>query len=423
MEPGFARPFDAAELLMRERPGSPRREWATVSLIMSLRDGLVMPPGDGLDAERLERLSETVEVLTARGIDGDSLVRYGMGTDLVSAIVSTVVLPFVLNRLPGESPSIESSPAGWEQLLISPGAQKDFEPSDKTDVTKWLLHFLSTEPIELLRYWVESFPLPELLGWVCPDPQALQDARSFNPLEYEIGAKYRWVVERFTKTFLIHWSTGSLHLEYRWLKGEVGAPCPDREMGARSTALIDVNAEIAARAVRDNPDREKPPIRVDQIKRQALDFLREGRRTAAATLFEAFIGVSPLDPEAHNNFGFCLIPDDPERALKAFEEATRLKFPWKAMITHNQMMAYTALGQPRLAVSIASNAWDFINEANTSNPAILWEIHGELWRLADTADAAYEVARLASSITQDMAGSEHDLWERRRSERATRLSL
>jgi hypothetical protein len=60
---------------------------------------------------------------------------------------------------------------------------------------------------------------------------------------------------------------------------------------------------------------------------QALAFLEEGRRDAAASLFDAARMMEPEDQEAHNNFGFCVMPDRPNEALAAFDEVLRLGSP------------------------------------------------------------------------------------------------
>ena len=62
----------------QDPPDPPTPPTPVSPLVKALRDGLIRDPNDAADASRLPSLTETTEALTARGIDGDSLVRFGM---------------------------------------------------------------------------------------------------------------------------------------------------------------------------------------------------------------------------------------------------------------------------------------------------------------------------------------------------------
>jgi hypothetical protein len=274
-----------------------------------------------------------------------------------------------------------------------------------------------------MRYWVGTAPLEHLLSWRSPEQIDPQSLAAFKPLSLEVVKRYRWIVERFTETFLANWSTSSLHLEFRWIRREIEGPCSDDQMNTRPAVQIaELNAEIASRAVRESSPDERPKVLANQIKDQAVGFLRQGRRMAAAALFEALVGISPKEAENHNNLGFCLIPDRPQQALKEFEEALRLQFPSRAMVTHNQMMAHLALGQPRLAIGVADGVWDLISEPKTYCPAYLWSKDGESWRLDLAPDAALAVAELAKSLAASLKRVDVQMWEGRRLSREAQSS-
>ena len=56
---------------------------------------------------------------------------------------------------------------------------------------------------------------------------------------------YRWLVDRFTKTYLNNWAKGSHYLEWRYLHAELVAPCSSVEMRQRRIADGDVSKAFA----------------------------------------------------------------------------------------------------------------------------------------------------------------------------------
>lgn len=65
-------------------------------------------------------------------------------------------------------------------------------------------------------------------------------------------------------------------------------------------------------------------------------FFFNGEREAATALFEAAIALNDSDAVAHNNLGFCLLPDRPKDALVALERAAELSFPQRLIFECRQ---------------------------------------------------------------------------------------
>ena len=63
---------------------------------------------------------------------------------------------------------------------------------------------------------------------------------------------------------------------------------------------------------------------VDSLVPGAVGHLKRGEPEAASAIFGAIVSVSPNNSAAHNNYGFCLMPTDPARALDELNHAREL---------------------------------------------------------------------------------------------------
>ena len=124
------------------------------------------------------------------------------------------------------------------------------------------------------------------------------------------------------KTYLYEWSTSSLHLEWSYLNAQVVSPCSHEEMEVRHIRRNELNRIIADRAVAGSESSEDQFTR--DIFRHALAFIRDGEPAKAAVLFESVTLQEPDSADAFNNYGFCMIPHQPDRALEAFERSIDL---------------------------------------------------------------------------------------------------
>jgi hypothetical protein len=228
---------------------------------------------------------------------------------------------------------------------------------------------------ELARAWVKIATQDELIAWRPPrDPNEVLTLASIEAVTKEEKETYRWLVDRFTKTYLNDWSKESLYLEWRYLHAELVAPCSPVEMRQRRIADSDVSKAIASRVAPEHKDRdsdeplEAPMLSIDQLVSAAAEFLQAGRRSAAAALFEAAKRDNPDNPEVRNNYGFCILPDDPERGLQEIYAADELGFTPRCVNLANRMYGLFRLRRYASALEVAERLF-----GEDDHEAWLWD--------------------------------------------------
>jgi hypothetical protein len=80
------------------------------------------------------------------------------------------------------------------------------------------------------------------------------------------------------------------------------------------------------------------------------------------------------DAEAHNNYGFCLLPDRPEEALHALQQADELGFPHKTLNRANRMLALSMLGRDAAALELAERVVDEWDTERRTRTYYMWDI-------------------------------------------------
>jgi hypothetical protein len=194
------------------------------------------------------------------------------------------------------------------------------------------------------------------------------------------------------------------------MRGRQDPPIAVAEMMRRQVTKSDVDRELARRAV------EGSPSRLAEVKSQAIGLLSEGRRREAAALFDAARILEPQDAEAHNNYGFCLTPDDPETALRALLRAEELGMTAKALNLLNQSIALRLLRRPADALTAAERAHD--ETRGRSEPAWLWgDLTASDEPTIEKADLLIYIRRLGRDLAEELGEDEQmDLWRDRLSE-------
>jgi hypothetical protein len=396
-----------------------------------LLDGLARSPV-GAEPDRSAEIEKAWEELERRGHNVEGCARWGLGRIIATSIVIATVLPDLEEVRVGQegvrSPeTLREAPPGWTDLLSEvkspdPSLDELFTelPDEQRAGLRKVLGALAGPFRELAYAWVKTASRDDLIAWRPPsDREEVLTLGAIEAVTKEERDTYRWLIDRFTSTYLSDWSKESLYLEWRYLHAELVAPCSSGEMAHRRIAEVDVSRAIATRvaSVQGNrrpgddvgDDNDKPRqasgLSIGRIMTAALEFLSAGRRTAAAALFEAAKRSNPNDAEVRNNYGFCILPDHPEEGLQEIHVGSELGFDRRDITLANRMYGLFRLHRFASALEAAERL--FLEEEN-DHKAYLWD-----WRKdADNAtilnvdarhygvEFALDIAHLVGDISQ-----------------------
>ena len=169
----------------------------------------------------------------------------------------------------------------------------------------------------------------------------------------------------------------------------------------------EVSANDLARVMADRLGAEPRPSEelTSMLVEPALTFLKEGRRTEAAALFEAALRHSPNDALALNNLGFCLLPDDPEEALRHLDASIGTDQAYLELTNANRLLALVLLGRWTSACDLAETHLDRFANSSPRESVWLWDIDP---LLHDSGAAVIECDDIGSYVEalRDLAVSE-----------------
>jgi hypothetical protein len=418
-------PFDARKV-MRNDVDQPTFQWRTVSLITALREAVVgKAPGRAPEDSQVEDLKGYVDELTSRGIDGDSLVRYGLFRELMAGILMRI-LPYWIPVLRGLGSEAAESAAEntavadtlstdtWAGVM-GPLISVEFTVEIPSDVRLETLLPLLTRLADKVYPWVLTAPIDDLLTLRPPTAAELNAVGATPFPDVTTLQEYRWISDRFAGTHLDSWSTSSLLREYNWRAGRHPSPCPETLMNDRSVVAEDLNAEIADRSAADEPAARigghvgLGHALLDRLRSNAIQFLQLNHTREAAALFEFAVNEAPRDPELVNNLGFCLIPHDPRRALASLEQASRLGYPRAEINLHNRALCKLMLGEYQTALDMICAQWSQVR----GESAMLWRHSSDGLQLRSATTSRDELAHLAhraATFLSDKTAIQH--WAR-----------
>lgn len=401
---GPSRPFDAAEIRLADQE-KPMEDWRPSALLSELRE-LSGPPID-IDETALSGRSVRVAIIAERlgemGIDGERILRSVFTIDMAHSIVAMTAIPLLLGsqqdltELPDGLPQLSDS---WSAVLTGEG----LSPSDWFDLAaergpEWsheqvLKIFRCASRVAL---WLGSLPLPELLVWASPSLDefgGVSESPALVPTAHD-----QWVVDRFMHTYLEEWEYDSLLLEWQYQHGDEVAPCATTAMRERYVQAAGLATSIAWKAVKGGMTSRSTGMTASSFVKPAVKHLNSGRYSVAAAIFDACRIAVPEDATAHNNYGFCMLPIDPEAALVALDKAATLGMRLEGVNAANRMIALKQLGRAATALEIAnrvalSTAW--------SQPmtGYLWAWESETPELVEFPDVRIYIAELAMQISQ-----------------------
>jgi hypothetical protein len=385
------------------------------------------------EPERTATILRFWEELERRGHNVEGYVRWGFDRFIATAIVISTLLPDLeafREVEDHEEPSqiVREAPPGWVDLLDETGASTpeldeafaSLPEQERASVSR-VVGALSGPFSTLVRAWVKVASRDDLLAWRPPDDP--EEVRTLAAIETSTKTKedraiYRWLVDRFTITYLGDWAKSSLYREWRYLHAELTAPCSNAEMRERKIAEGDISKAIANRvalapeAKQEDDSRQKATLSVGQLEKAAIGFLESGRRTAAAALFEAAKLENPLNADVRNNYGFCILPDHPKDGLQEIHAASELGYYRPDITLANRMYGLFLLGRYTSALEAAERLFQ---QEDRRDQAYLWDWRKEAENtsviLINPHQYAAQFALEIAEMTRDLHAA--DVWNSR----------
>lgn len=259
---------------------------------------------------------------------------------------------------------------------------------------------LVTNCLPAIRRWVYNAPFADIVSLAPPSPDVQRHILESPDPPSEMCEQYRWIAERLGPHSAEQWTTESLESEYRWRRGQAPANLPGPVL-----VEIDVTTEAIAieladrRLLRDDPRTSIPSLKL-HADLQAKAFLHDHRYAEAAALFE-FMGERKMlaKRDCLNNRGFCLIPDDPERALHLLQRAAAAGYTPAAVNIYNQMCCKITLKDFPGIRALSENYWS--EQFEDSPPsAALWSLTDSGWVLDKVVDPREAIALLALRLAE-----------------------
>lgn len=374
-EPRVARDLLQAAQTLLERPPRPTETWA----------------------DRVASVRTIASELDVHGVDGLSLIRFGMQELFVAPVLGSVAFSVVLESR-GEDPHEATQPidvAGWRASLgLNQGSRRSSE-----DLGEMLRHAGS-----MIEGWAAFAPVDTLVRLApVPREQLAAWATAIDAATRAAADVYRWLVERSLGGELDRWSTPSLKLEYRYsVKGE--APTAPESFLATARMNPDALAHaLAARILREETEHELSEwvALLAAVQKQAKMLLRQGRCAEAAALFDFLIGRHPSDPALRNNLAFCLLTSKPAEAMEHLRDAQRMGFEPRSLLLYNRACCATTEAIRREVLFDANRYWvDDLEPAPVC--AFIWKLIDGAFVPTDTFDVRIDLATAAIYLALEL---------------------
>ncbi len=363
--------FDAGEITIRDQAKPPAQCHVT-SLMRRLEEQVSKIP---LVNSRFDGVSECLRELDRRGLPAEPIFK-----QYIAAAVTISCL--MVRLLPDKPPEMTDE---TYKLLgnILRAAKIPMEGRFKGDMRglrEFVYGFICSVPFDLLLD--SGIPNPATINFDDPVPPQ----QSSVPDE-----KTRWIIDRFTKTYLHDWKWPSLRHEKLFMQNDLKSDVPVGVLHTRQVNLSDLNGELADRSITSSQSSER-------YESTMIEILKRGQIDATLDFCRAIKDAHPEDPLARNNYAFCLIPSDPEKALAELTKAHELLQSSNSLIEVNRVFALFRLGRYNDALDLAEGVYLESQVRHSNQPAFLWDMRSPAAELIDTETIPYliELAKAAA---------------------------
>lgn len=359
--------------------------------------------------DRHKAIVSICDALASRGIDADSLIRFGMQSVVVNPLVAWLMLERLVGDAGEQRPVLEF--ASWHQLLGLTSVTVSEADGTLTLSSEGLR--MLTEAVKSLSLWVEEAPLSEIIDATPPTSEIFSALQSRPRSTSDLVAIYSWVYERFAVTDIEQWAVASLHNELRWVLHMIPPPVAQEIMEVATFEENELNRLIARQAVSPKTRNDLWDPLLQPLQDQASTFLQQRRFREAGALFEFYERQNPDHPGAKNNRGFCLIPANPEEALHHVKASERAGYTPRSIAVYNSCCCYWSMNQKSKILDISEYYWQRELELEPA-PCTLWRLEEGTWTLYREPDARLALARLALDSAAELGEMARvDAWRHR----------
>jgi hypothetical protein len=323
-------PFDATRQLLLEA-SLPIAQRSTATLLLQLRGHATTAPEGRIDPDSY--FFDIWEELSRRTLPVDKVLRAAVAPAIASSILRLL-----------RADKAYALPQWQNAYLVcktlGPGDAEAYDTWFVVRAAEWLTRILEGDSRGFLSW---SAPPPSLVANM---PARLHETEG------------QWLWDRFTRGALDEWSTSSLVMEWRYLRGKMSLGLSPRLLAAR---VLDISrvSDFALERMANGIEQTQATARdlsSDHFVTQALTLLKAGQAEKAAEIFSALAVVNPADGDALNNLGFCLLPSDPQTALRVLDRASTFHLKRPAINVANRAFTRHLLGQNVEAITLIESA-------------------------------------------------------------------
>ncbi|MCC6434420.1 MAG: hypothetical protein IT196_05265 [Acidimicrobiales bacterium] len=337
-----ARAYDAREIQLLDSGRSPHVRRAG-ALLLDLQESLMWKPGVE-DAQGGSGVEELLTALEGHGIQR-SIIRAPQILDAAAMVIVTLVnLPALVRIERADAEAFDADlPVRWRVALGVEGRPRVLDDADARNLMfQNMLH----DQFPKVKHWFRNLPDMDLRVLRSPSGVSeLEKVLATPAPTSQFEDRDAWVFDRFAVTFPTAWRSSSLRSEWRYLHGDLPSPCPRPLMASRPVQIADVAAAVADRYVKGDPPQVPDTVSTKSLVSPAVSMLESGDVVGAAAIFDACRRVTPGDPDAHNNYGFCVMTTDPAAAIDALERGAKLGYPERAIFQVNKTLCLHWLGR------------------------------------------------------------------------------
>jgi hypothetical protein len=378
-----------------------------VALVQILDLLLTTFPRTAEDADRRRAgITKAVDQLSQVGVDGESLIRYGMAQRASLGVFIAVA------SQDARSMNVYIDAAIWRDVLkVAPPSKDVLELTDE-DIDALAASYVHLPTI--LDRWVRNAPFQDIIDFTAPSADALSLYALAAGANDDVAAGYRWLWERSTVDSLDQWSFESLLLEYRWQNRLGVRMFRDEALQSEGPDSALLNEQIAFRTAvpRESAESDDDAL-FWRLQSQAVRFLVDERFTEAAALFEFHHRLYPRDARAINNLGFCHLPRDPAQALHYLQRAERAGYIPTAFNVYNQCCCLHSLGRSGEALDRAEAYWQRQRD-DSAQVGYLWVRSSSGWVLKPDLNPQEELVSLALEIADGLGRNDRaEKWSAR----------